>query len=901
MSFLKKIIILIFIYCLFPNYLFSNINNQEAFEKYRGKLVRAIIIEPYELNDNNYLKNLIEIIPNYDILTPSSIYRSIENLYKTGFFSDINVYARKSYDGVALIFKLQKHKFIKEISINGINKTLKNKIQSSISLKKGKPFNEYMLAESLKNLKEVLQDLGYASASLNYSIKENEKKEVFINILISLRQPTIIRDVNWKYERNYSGNPPIVVKEGSILDKIFIDSQIHKFLQKQKKKGYINTSLSYKINNLTDNQASLEFYYNPGFKPIIRILGYKLNKSDIRHLIPLKEEEYITEALLKSYCENIKDFLNEKRFFNPKVSYQYNPNSALITFTIHPGIKYRKIYIKWRGNKFFSDNALNAIGLFSKGFIQSQAEEEMNKINAYYKKVGFIKPEIKIEKVELTTSDTLQIFIDIKENEQVLIKKINLIGINAFDEKESFQNLKISKQAYFSEELLKEDIQILQKKYFNEGYLNASISYSIKSALEENYVIIDININEGEKIIIDRIFFNGLFQTKPSFIQRYLEIEPDKVLSYNDILSTQKRLYDIGIFNKVEIELSKSSLFDSHTDVEIKFDENPSYILSYGIGYQQEDKARAFISLTKNNIFGYGIRNEFLLRYGFIEKRFFYTFYQPKFFNLNIESLFTATLEHQTRVSFNFSKRAIDFQINLPVEKKNYIIQYHYENSLLSNFKISPLLIDRRYRSVNVSSLEAIFIQDTRDDVLEPSKGYFHSSSLQIALKELGSPIEFIKFYSQFQTFQKIFNKCIFAFSGRIGLTKSFLPGGFLPINLRFFAGGSKTFRGTTFERLGPIDSTTNSPLGGNAIVLSNIEFRFSLFKNFGLVTFYDIGNVFRRSNWIIYGSIYMHAVGLGFRYFTPVGPIALDIGHPIGKFPEEKKFHFFLSIGHAF
>jgi len=758
-----------------------------------------------------------------------------------------------------------------------------------------------MLIESLKNLKEVLKDLGYASPSLNYSVKENEKDEVLINFSISLGKPTIIRNVNWKYERNYSGKPPIIIKEGSILDKIFIDSQIHKFLQKQKKKDYINASLSYKIYNLSDNQASLEFYYNPGFKPIIRILGYKLSSSDIKQLIPLKEEEYISEALLKSYCENIKDFLNEKRFLNPKVSYQYNSNSNLITFTIQPGTRYRNINIKWRGNKFFSDNVLNTIGLFSKGFIESQREEELNKVIAYYKRVGFIEPKIKIEKVELAKPDTLLIFIDIDENEQVFIKKINLIGINAFDEKEILQSLKISKQIYFSEELLKEDIQILQKKYFKEGYLNASISYSIKSALENNYVIININVNEGERVIIDRIFLNGLFQTKPSFIRHYLEIKPDKVLSYDDILSTQKRLYDTGIFNKVEIELSKSSLFDPHTDVEIKFDENPPYILSYGIGYQQEDKVRAFISFTKNNVFGYGIRNEFLFRYGFIEKRFFYTFYQPKFFNLNLESLLTATLEHQTRVSFNFSKRAFDFQINLPVEKKNYIIQYHYENSVLSNFKISPLLIDRRYRSVNVSSIEAIFIQDTRDDILEPTKGYFHSSSLQIALKELGSPIEFIKFYSQFQAFQKIFNRCIFAFSGRIGLTKSFLANGFLPINLRFFAGGSKTFRGTTFERLGPIDSTTNSPLGGNAIVLSNIEFRFLLLKNFGIVTFYDVGNVFRRSNWIIYGSIYMHAVGLGFRYFTPVGPIALDVGHPIGKFPEEKKFHFFLSIGHAF
>ncbi|MBA3322649.1 MAG: BamA/TamA family outer membrane protein [Pyrinomonadaceae bacterium] len=147
-----------------------------------------------------------------------------------------------------------------------------------------------------------------------------------------------------------------------------------------------------------------------------------------------------------------------------------------------------------------------------------------------------------------------------------------------------------------------------------------------------------------------------------------------------------------------------------------------------------------------------------------------------------------------------------------------------------------------------------------------------------------------------------------------------------LPISERFFSGGSTTLRGFGFEEAGPRraicpgavsrDPVTNElrcggglfrndqgdlvpvnpflvPVGGNALAVINVEARVPLTRNFQIVPFYDGGNVFRNVGDIFGGNRnpggdldtrnlraqWTHTVGLGFRFKTPLGPLALDYG----------------------
>jgi len=121
--------------------------------------------------------------------------------------------------------------------------------------------------------------------------------------------------------------------------------------------------------------------------------------------------------------------------------------------------------------------------------------------------------------------------------------------------------------------------------------------------------------------------------------------------------------------------------------------------------------------------------------------------------------------------------------------------------------------------------------------------------------------------------------------------------------NERFFAGGAYTIRGYEERKIGPIDAVTKDPLGGESMIVGNIEYTYPLFEFLKAAAFFDTGNVWRRMEDVGTGN-FKSSFGFGARIKTPIGPVRLDYGIPLNKEPGEEskspgRFHF--SISHGF
>ncbi len=124
-----------------------------------------------------------------------------------------------------------------------------------------------------------------------------------------------------------------------------------------------------------------------------------------------------------------------------------------------------------------------------------------------------------------------------------------------------------------------------------------------------------------------------------------------------------------------------------------------------------------------------------------------------------------------------------------------------------------------------------------------------------------------------------------------------------IPIHERFFAGGSNSFRGERFDELGPVDAVSGKPVGGKALLLLNFEVTFpilSALRDLRGTFFYDIGNVFEEIEDMALISL-ENALGFGFRYRTPLGPIRLELGWNLNDPREERKPIVFFTIGNLF
>ena len=190
--------------------------------------------------------------------------------------------------------------------------------------------------------------------------------------------------------------------------------------------------------------------------------------------------------------------------------------------------------------------------------------------------------------------------------------------------------------------------------------------------------------------------------------------------------------------------------------------------------------------------------------------------------------------------------------------------------------------------------------RDTTDDLLNPTRG----TRLTIAVTPYTGT-----YAGQLQTLRTRVDASGYwsPFSGnRLVLAGRMAAGSLIgesvsdiPASLRFYTGGGGSVRGYKYQSLGPKDRD-GDPVGGLSFNDISLEARLKVTEQFGIVPFIDGGMVYDQTlpDW---GRDLAWGAGIGFRYYTLIGPIRLDIATPLQDRDDNKAFQIYLSIGQAF
>jgi len=121
-----------------------------------------------------------------------------------------------------------------------------------------------------------------------------------------------------------------------------------------------------------------------------------------------------------------------------------------------------------------------------------------------------------------------------------------------------------------------------------------------------------------------------------------------------------------------------------------------------------------------------------------------------------------------------------------------------------------------------------------------------------------------------------------------------------LPPDQRFYGGGSGTIRGYSYQTVGPQFPVSGNPIGGTAIIAGSLEFRQRFGKNFGAAVFVDGGQV--SASLKLLPDVFRIGVGAGIRYYTPIGPIRVDVAVPTrSNGLDSEAFEIYIGLGQAF
>jgi len=444
----------------------------------------------------------------------------------------------------------------------------------------------------------------------------------------------------------------------------------------------------------------------------------------------------------------------------------------------------------------------------------------------------------------------------------------------------------------------------------NEGVRGTEITAAVQQVRSDLFSV-RFEIKEGQKIQIANVVVTGNEATRKNTIARELLLDEGDYARYDAIRETKRRLERLGIFTEVDIE--EIPISSDRENLLVRVREGARNYASLGLGMESKSQPKTFAAWNNEyrprgtaeyiryNVFGLAAQASLVGQLSFKERRGVFSWRQPYFFGLPMETYLNVWMEREERTSFTYDGRGASLTTVKRVSKKenmDFLSTLRLARRTLIGLEISESEIDRKFFPFSTTSISGSYIWERRDDPFNPSQGFFFSSSLEWAFPYFKAESDFVKTFSKFQYYVSIFPGFTLASTVRLGLAK-----GRVPIHERFFAGGSNSFRGTEFDELGPKDPESSKPVGGKALLLFNFELTFpilSAFKNLQGAVFYDKGNVFDRRKQVSLAGL-RDALGFGLRYRTPLGPVRLELGWNLDQVPGEKKILGFITIGHVF
>jgi outer membrane protein assembly complex protein YaeT len=624
-----------------------------------------------------------------------------------------------------------------------------------------------------------------------------------------------------------------------------------------------------------------------------------------------------------------------------------------VVFKVDRNERHKFAELAIEGNHYFRTEDIRermsiqpAGGLLVHGvFSQSLMARDVQAIENLYRSSGFLQVKVtpNVQSNFQGQASNLKVTLSIQEGPQTTVGKLTITGNSALSDDEIRNRITATEGQPYSDGAVLSDQTEVMDAYFNRGFANVQFDYTTQPQPgDPNKIDVTYKITEGPQVFVDQVLISGLHYTKPFVVEREIRIPPGSALSQQDMLNAQRRLYDLGVFNEVNMATQNPEGQDTHKKINFEFSEAKRYTFSYGGGLEVQTgqpagttnpqgsagvSPRVSFDITRLNFRGRAHTLALKTRYGNLDKLALLGFEAPRWFDSESLSLaFTAFYEQaQTVGTFTAKRLEGSAEVKQTVNKATTLLyRFVYRKVSTDNPVINPNAVPLFSQAVRVGMPDFSYLRDTRDNPIDSRKGSFTAADLGVASGAFGSQASFVRLVVQnstYYTFHK--RRWVFARSTRIGIEEPFgetsaaiVPSGavvpatthFIPLPERFLAGGSTTHRGFGVNQAGPRDLTTGFPLGGEAQFINNLELRTPplplpfVGNNLSVVLFHDMGNIFATpadmvnniykfsqanrasclvpTSGVCNFSYVSQAVGGGIRYRTPIGPVSFDLGY---------------------
>ena len=964
-----------------------------ATSPYEGRAVLSILLPGVAERDREHI---LQLLPQKvgEPLDRMLVRDSIRALYATGLFADIQAEVTPAGDGVTLAFPTAANFFVGAVDVEGApTRPNQNQIVNASKFQLGERYTQEKLDRAIENVRQLMQEGGYYRARVTAESTSNPAtQQVDILFHIAAGEPAKVGEVKVTGTSNLSSAEVQHIAHLSRGDRLTAArvsgslQRLRKRFQKQNR-ALAQVSIADQPHHAETNTVDFTFQIDPGPVVVIFARGFPVSRGVLKKEIPVYEENAVDDDLLNEGKRNLLDYLQTRGHFDAKVEIQKESDAKTlrVIYQIDPGPLHKLVLVEITGNKDFLDTAKlrsylqiqPASAFVSHGrYSEDLLKADVATLEGLYRNNGFrdVKIQTKVDDDYHKSLNKLAVHIHIDEGVQTRIGELHILGAQEVPATQLPETSTQAGQPY-SEQDLGNDRERILSYYFDHGFPNAALEITTKpSTTQPNHEDVTFTISEGERFTVNRVMVAGTEHTRDHVVERELQVHEKEPLSQQDLLNTQTRLYDLGIFSQVDTAVQNPEGTDPQKNVLVQVREAKRYTFTYGLGLEFETgepggptapqgttgvSPRVEFDVTRLNVAGRDQTLTFQSHVGRLQQRGLISYAIPKLLdNEKFKLIYTIFYDNSLDVA-TFTSQRLEGKVDLRQQFGNSgaepgtragpdSITYRWDFRLVkaSHFAegFSPGEITLLSLPARVGGPGFTFIHDKRDNPLESTKGNYFTLDAFASSTYFGSEADFGRALAQHSTYYafggkgKAGHQFVLARSTSIGVQQPFrgtkiLPPGSCPLNSaleptctdittiplpeQFFAGGGNSHRGFGLNQAGPRDPNSGFPVGGTALFVNNFELRLPpltlpyLGEGFGFAIFHDMGNVFTAPHDMLKGLLRWHqenpqqclsgsttnsqcytqfnnsgydytshAVGLGIRYKTPIGPLRFDFGY---------------------
>ena len=874
---------------------------------------------------------------------------SLRTLNQTGLFSDVQTKATSEADGLHVDFVVTRNYYNNVVRVNGLKEPPnEGTAVAALRMPLGEPFQISALNDGLKRLGQTLQDDGFYEAQLHYSLaKHPDTQEMDITVNVTPGPRAKISSLGINNQTPFTGEEVrehTRLKRGNLVTEERLDRGTERLRNYLVTQGYLGARVVVNRGRYDANGNTLPVTLDviAGPRVQVKVSGMRISAKQVRKLVPIYEEGDVDPDLLGEGQRNIRNMLQSQGYFDATVNYtsheDKNAQVEVIEFEVHRGVRHSVVGVQIDGNKYFSTSLLTSrlqvqrATFLSRGhFTQQMALNDANSIRGLYLSNGFLQAQVRTETNDDYKGKKGNVFVafHITEGQQTHVADLQLRGNHALSTKQLLTVIGSTKGQPYSDANVTSDRDNILAYYFDQGFPNAQFEPK-ETPAGTNRVRLVYHITEGQRVDVSRVLLTGYRYTRPGIIERQVTVKPGGPLREGDVIATQQKLYNLAIFDRVQVAPQNPQGTYPEKNVVVAVEEGKRYTVSYGFGFEAQRLASTsnatattlkasplgIFEVSKINFGGRAHTISLKLRGSTLEYQGLLGYTAPNFLTYPWLNLIVTGFADKASYVNTFTATRYEGSVQLvqnASSSTSFTYRYFYRHVVASNLQVSVEEVPLFSQPTKVSGFGLTWIRDRRDNPADASHGTFNTADISVASEALGSTADYLRFQIQNSTFKPIGRSLVFARSTTFGIEQPFSgsTSDNIPLPEKFFAGGGTSIRGFALNQAGPRDITTGFPIGGLALVAFNQELRFPMHLPFvgnhlGGAIFYDAGNVFSdihhaslRYNALPAPAVctpgskllqsqcpnlnyFSHTIGYGFRYSTPIGPVRIDLAYQL-------------------